>query len=107
MIREYIEGHRFNEKAELEILGKKRKIVKGVICVDGIPRAYAAWGDSYTVAQKYFDTFLDSECVCVWPKNPNGTNPECLVHKDWPKLIQEVEPISGATFDLRFTETQG
>ena len=83
MIREYIQGHKFNQTTQSELTFPPRRkmwFVKGAIMVDGAPQAFAAWDYNRGEAEARFQTFLNLECVCTHPANPQGFNPRCPIH---------------------------
>lgn len=96
MIREYVDGHKFNGKKMVHIHGVKAFMVKGCVRCDGKERAFIGWCPSHInnaedIAQAYFDSYLKSECVCMNPENTEGLNPPCPVHGDWTKEKDGIE----------------
>ena len=80
MIREYIEGHKFNSTKKIKsTLPPHRMIwfIKGVIKCDGVLMAFAAWDRDKMKAKKRFQTFLDPKCTCTYYKSQ--TVP-CRIH---------------------------
>ena len=57
-------------------------IVNGVILIDGQEKSFAAWDYEKKLAEKRFNTFTDSRCICVHPENPLGETPPCPVHAE-------------------------
>ena len=83
MIREYVE-HKFNGTRQDRLPTpphKKMWFVRGVIRVDGVEQAFAAWDYSKGEAEKYFQTFLDPRCICDMT-NRDGKNPPCPIHAE-------------------------
>jgi hypothetical protein len=87
MMREYVEGHRFNET---KYVGNPYPIVvvKGCIRCDGKDKAFMAWcptgevDNAKELAQQHFNTYLNKECTCMWPENPEGKSPLCPIHAE-------------------------
>lgn len=82
MVREYVAGHKFNgvRWQEETIDGNKKKIcfIKGAIRCDEKLQAFAVWGHTLDEAQKEFDRFLNSRCICVWRSDVS----KCPVHRN-------------------------
>ena len=80
MIREYVEGHKFNgvRWAKTPFGNNKVCFVRGVIRHDGIDEGFASWGKSQHEAQAEFNTFLHAECICSKGIDAN----KCPIHGD-------------------------
>ncbi len=95
MIREYVDGHKFNgitwSKAPQGAGHKRVCFVKGAIKCNGVPMGFAAWDYTLRGAEKIFQIYLDPRCICVVPTNKYGETPKCPVHGDWTKEKDGIE----------------
>jgi len=84
VIREYMEGDKFNRTEQFKAPTpphRKMWFVKGAIKCDGVRMAFAAWDKNKCEAEKHFQTFLDPRCICDMT-NRDGKNPPCPVHAE-------------------------
>ena len=79
MIREYVEGHKFNgiRWAKHPLTHRKVCFVRGVIRCDNTEKSFAALGKNLAEAQKTFDTYLLEECNCDYGSDPGL----CPIHR--------------------------
>ena len=91
MIREYVEGHKWNGTKDTVYGKRKYVIARFVIRVDGELQGFIAWGDTSKEAKMLVKTFSRTNCICRYPENRLGETPPCPVHRNWRKLMERTQ----------------